>query len=84
MHRKQDVEKVLRTFPIEDIWGIGRRYSKRFKGYFGMDTAWDFYTRGRVMGEQRDGHRRSEDLERAARYALVSNSKIRSRRRNRL
>ena len=31
MHRKQDVEKVLRTFPIEDIWGIGRRYSKRFR-----------------------------------------------------
>lgn len=32
-------------FPIEDIWGIGRRYTKRFKGYFGMSTAWDFYTR---------------------------------------
>ena len=45
MHRQQDVEKVLKKFPIEDIWGIGRRYTKRFKGYFGMSTAWDFYTR---------------------------------------
>lgn len=43
MHRPQDVEKVLRKFPIDDIWGIGRRYSKRFRGYFGMETAWDFY-----------------------------------------
>ena len=45
MYRQQDVEKVLKKFPIEDIWGIGRRYTKRFKGYFGMSTAWDFYTR---------------------------------------
>ena len=25
MHRPQDIEKVLRKFPIEDVWGIGRR-----------------------------------------------------------
>ena len=43
MHRPEDVEKVLQRFSIEDIWGIGRRYSRRFKGYFGMNTAWDFY-----------------------------------------
>lgn len=29
MHRRQDVEKVLRKFPIADVWGIGRRYSKQ-------------------------------------------------------
>lgn len=27
MHRPQDVEKVLRRFPIEDVWGIGRRFA---------------------------------------------------------
>ena len=37
MHRQQDIEKVLKKFPLEDIWGIGRRYTKRFKGYFGTD-----------------------------------------------
>lgn len=41
MHRPQDMEKVLRKFPIEDVWGIGRRYSKRLKAY-GVNTAWDF------------------------------------------
>lgn len=33
MHRPQDITKVLNTFPIEDIWGIGRRYAKMLKGY---------------------------------------------------
>ncbi|HIZ84993.1 MAG TPA: Y-family DNA polymerase [Candidatus Coprenecus stercoravium] len=45
MYRPQDVEKVLRKFPIKDIWGIGRRYAKRFMGYFGMTTAWDLYSK---------------------------------------
>ncbi|MBE6307809.1 MAG: Y-family DNA polymerase [Bacteroidales bacterium] len=30
MHRKEDIEKVLTNYPIEDIWGIGRRHSKMF------------------------------------------------------
>ena len=25
LHRPQDIEKVLRKFPVEDVWGIGRR-----------------------------------------------------------
>lgn len=41
MHRQQDIEKVLRKFPIEDVWGIGRRYAKMLKAN-GVDTAWDF------------------------------------------
>lgn len=45
MHRREDIEKVLKRFPIDDIWGIGRRYSGRFRNYFGMDTAYDFYSR---------------------------------------
>lgn len=41
MHRPQDIEKVLRKFPIEDVWGVGRRYAKMLKAN-GVDTAWDF------------------------------------------
>ena len=59
MHRQQDVEKVLKKFPIEDIWGIGRRYTKRFKGYFGMSTAWDFYTRDESWASAESGHGRN-------------------------
>ena len=29
MHRPEDIDKVLRKFPIADVWGIGRRYSKQ-------------------------------------------------------
>ena len=43
MHHIQDIEKVLKKFPLEDIWGIGRRYSARFKNYYGLTTAYDFY-----------------------------------------
>lgn len=46
MHRPEDVEKVLRRFPVEDIWGIGRRYSKRFRNYYGINTAYDFVSKG--------------------------------------
>lgn len=31
MHRPQDIETVLRKFPIEDVWGIGRRFPRCFK-----------------------------------------------------
>lgn len=32
MHRSEDIEKVLKTFPVEDVWGIGRRYTKMLHG----------------------------------------------------
>lgn len=38
-HKK--LEAALKWFPLEDIWGIGRRYHDRFKSY-GAHTAWDF------------------------------------------
>ena len=41
MHRPQDIEKVLSTYPIEDVWGIGRRSAKRLKEY-NIHTALDF------------------------------------------
>jgi len=31
MYRPEDITKVLKSFPIEDIWGIGYRYSKMLK-----------------------------------------------------
>ena len=30
MHRPEDIRKVLEKFPIEDVWGIGRRQSRMF------------------------------------------------------
>ena len=41
MHRPQDIEKVLRKFPIEDVWGIGRRTTAKLHTR-GIKTAWDY------------------------------------------
>lgn len=41
MHRPCDIEKVLRKFPIEDVWGIGRRSWIKLHD-IGVRTAWDF------------------------------------------
>jgi DNA polymerase V len=41
MYRPQDIEKVLRTFPVEDVWGIGRRSAKKLSD-MGVKTAWDY------------------------------------------
>lgn len=41
MHRPQDIEKVLRKFPIEDVWGIGRKTAAKLH-YMGINTAWDY------------------------------------------
>lgn len=41
MHRPQDIEKVLRRFPIEDVWGVGRRWAKLLQS-MDVKTAWDF------------------------------------------
>lgn len=34
-------EACLREFPIDDIWGIGKRIARRLRGR-GVHTAWDF------------------------------------------
>ena len=34
-------EKALKLFPVEDVWGIGYRHSKKLE-YYGIKTAWDF------------------------------------------
>ena len=41
MHRQQDIEKVLRRFPVSDVWGIGRRSAAKLAG-MGIDTAWEY------------------------------------------
>jgi len=41
MHKRADVEKVLRKFPVEDVWGIGRRSIKKLAA-MGIVTAWDY------------------------------------------
>ena len=41
MYRPEDIEKVLRKFPIEDVWGIGRRSSARLHA-MSVKTAWDY------------------------------------------
>ena len=41
MHRSQDIEKVLKKFPIDDVWGIGRRSAPKLKER-GVNTAYDF------------------------------------------
>ena len=41
MHRPEDIDKVLRRFPIEDVWGIGRRSAPKLKAR-GINSAYDF------------------------------------------
>ena len=41
MHRPQDIEKVLRKFPIEDVWGIGRRTAAKLHS-MDVRTAWEY------------------------------------------
>lgn len=41
LYREPDIEKVLRAFPVEEVWGIGRRHAALLAGP-GIKTAWDF------------------------------------------
>ena len=41
MHRKEDIEKVLRKYPIGDVWGIGRKMYAKLQDR-GVNTAYDF------------------------------------------
>ncbi len=41
MHRPEDIAKVLGRFPLQDVWGIGRRYGKMFDR-MGLRTAQQF------------------------------------------
>ena len=41
MHRPQDIEKVLRRYPIEDVWGIGRKSAAKLHDRY-IKTAYEF------------------------------------------
>ena len=41
MHRPQDMEKVLKKFPVEDVWGIGRKSAAKLHARY-IKTAFDF------------------------------------------
>ena len=41
MHRPQDIEKVLRKYPIEDVWGIGRKSAAKLQTMY-IKTAYEF------------------------------------------
>lgn len=41
MYRPADIEKVLRKFPVGDVWGIGRRWAQLLETQE-VRTAWDF------------------------------------------
>ncbi len=41
MHRPQDIEKVLRKYPIEDVWGIGRKSAAKLQTMH-IKTAYEF------------------------------------------
>ncbi len=44
LHRPSDIEKVMRRYPIGDVWGIGRRSIPMLMAE-GIETAWDFMQR---------------------------------------
>ena len=41
MYRPEDIEKVLRRFPAEDVWGIGSRFMRKL-AEMGVTSAWDY------------------------------------------
>lgn len=44
MHRAEDIRKVLGRYPIEEVWGVGRKY-RRMLQEAGVGTALDFTLR---------------------------------------
>ena len=41
LYKPADIEKVLKTYPIGDVWGIGRQYTKKLRA-LGVGTAYEF------------------------------------------
>lgn len=41
LYRPQDIDKVLRRVPIDDVWGIGRKFTTKLKN-LNIHTAYDF------------------------------------------
>lgn len=45
-------EKALKLFPVRDVWGIGRKMTRRME-YLGIQTAYDFTERSRCWVRSR-------------------------------
>lgn len=41
MHRPEDIQKVLKKFPVSDVWGVGRQSVQKLQKW-GVNTAFDF------------------------------------------
>lgn len=41
MERREDIEKVLKKYPVEDVWGIGRKTAAKLHS-MGVRSAFDF------------------------------------------
>lgn len=41
MYREEDILKVLKTYPVSDVWGIGKRHSEKLRSY-NIETAEQF------------------------------------------
>lgn len=52
--REEQIAKVLSGFPVEDIWGVGRAYSKMLN-QSGVDTAADFLKKSDKWVRQKMG-----------------------------
>ncbi len=40
IYKSDNIDKYLKFINVEDVWGIGRKYSKKLK-YYGIDTAYE-------------------------------------------
>ncbi len=54
MYRRQDIDKVLKTFPLRDVWGIGRRYGRMFDR-MNVQTAAEFVALPEAWVQRRMG-----------------------------
>jgi DNA polymerase V len=54
MNKEADIAKVLKKFPIEDVWGIGRSYSKMLISS-GVISAADFLSKNELWVDSRMG-----------------------------
>ena len=48
MHRAEDIEKVLRRYPVNDVWGVGRKMFAKLQDR-GINTAYDFTQMPRLL-----------------------------------
>ncbi len=54
LYNKKDIDYYLKLVNIEDVWGIGRKYSKKLKSY-GIETAYDLKNLSTYWAEKKLG-----------------------------